>query len=422
MNLSDISEDAPFSVGEFLDILNGSFAGIRVAVRGEISGIEERRGITYFSLKDTEADGMLSCLIFRSGVSLQDAFLEEGMEVIVEGMPTVWKPRGRLSFRVSSVRLAGEGALRKAYDALRAKLDREGIFSPDRKRALPRFPERIALLTSREGAAIGDFMANIGRYGFSISLFDAHVEGSRAVSELLRGIRFFNANASRWDVLVVIRGGGSLESLEAFNSEEVVRAIAESTLPVIAGVGHEKDVSLAALAADSMVSTPTAAALALGVSWEAAGERARSLERDIVDRFQHGVFDMEERFRYATDVLREAREGLLAPFRMMERKGERAFSVFSEWRERVRMKETYLARTLARVSDTSFARARLVALESRINSRNPKRLLEKGYVFLTRNSRVICSVAEISPGDRLDLLLADGSIQAEALSKTSKNS
>ncbi|MFZ1736096.1 MAG: exodeoxyribonuclease VII large subunit, partial [Candidatus Moraniibacteriota bacterium] len=198
--------DEPLAVGAFLDVLNESFVGMRLSLQGEVSGVEDRRNVIYFSLKDADGEAMLSCLIFRNDFLLHGVTLKEGQEIIVEGVPNVWKPRGRLSFRASVMRLAGMGALKRAYDELRLKLEREGIFLPEKKRAIPPFPRRVALITSREGAAIGDFAANLGRYGFSITLFDAHVEGKRSVGDILEGIAFFNQHPEDWDVLVIIRG------------------------------------------------------------------------------------------------------------------------------------------------------------------------------------------------------------------------
>lgn len=402
-------------MGAFLDMLNESFSGMRVSVRGEVSSVEERRGVTYFSLKDTEEDSVLSCLIFRNDFLLQGVRIDAGQEVIVEGMPNVWKPRGKLSFRVSVMRCAGEGALKKEYDALRLKLEREGLFSPERKRTLPIFPKNIALVTSREGAAIGDFMANLGRHGFSVSLFDAHVEGKRAVEEVIDGIEFFNTHSKKWDVLVLIRGGGSLESLEAFNSESLVRAVARSKIPVLAGIGHEKDVSLSALAADRMVSTPTATAEAIGASWEDARERALACERICFDRFRNRLLDAEERIRFSSESIRNAKERMLLPLRNIERLGIRIVSEFSAWRERVHVQNTFFAKMIARSLDFSLIRKRIESVALRIEAGNPKRLLKRGYSIFRKNNRVVRSVSDIIVGDELEGVLFDGIVQTKVI-------
>ncbi len=410
--------EEPYAVGAFLDVLNESFAGMCVSIRGEVSGIEERRGITYFSLKDSKEESLLSCLVFRSDFFLQGIRLEDGQEVIVEGTPNVWKPRGKLSFRVRTVRLAGEGSLKKAYDALRETLEREGIFSPERKRSLPDFPKHIALLTSREGAALGDFSANLGRHGFLVTLFDAHVEGKRAIAELAAGIRYFNRNPKQWDVLVIIRGGGSLESLEAYNSETLVRAVAESKIPTIAGIGHEKDVSLAALSADAMVSTPTAVAEMLGASWTQARERVSAYDRAIVERFRQELFDTEERLRAGSNFMQGVAARVSSRFQEAERHVERATLTFSSWIARVQKEPDALWHDQCRGyrAMLTFAANRSASLWSRVETQSPQAILARGYGILRKNSRVVRSVSDVETGEEIEALLADGSIRAKTLS------
>lgn len=402
------------TVGELLDILNESFAGMRVAVRGEVSAIEERRGVTYFSLKDSGGEGMLSCLMFRSDFFFSGIRIEDGADVVVEGVPNVWKPRGRLSFRVSRIRLAGEGALKKAYDALREALGREGLFSPEGKRPLPPFPRSIAVITSKDGAALGDFSANLGRFGFSVSLFDAHVEGRHAIPELIAGIRHFNAAPKEWDVLVLIRGGGSLESLEAYNSELVVRAVAKSRIPTLAGIGHEKDISLAALAADRMVSTPTAAALLLGESWGHARERLLAWEEYLTDRFRRACFDSEERLRASIETVRNGRDSLMAPFERAEQIGSRLlFEVEGKMKE-MRLLERHLSKQVGRFCNAARFASRLEFIESRLHARNPRNLLARGYSILLKGPSVVRGVSDLRAGEDFEAVLADGRICARS--------
>lgn len=404
--------DGTLTVGAFLDVLNESFIGMQLAIRGEVSSVEDRRNVIYFSLKDADGEGMLSCLIFRNDFLLHGVHLEEGQEVIVEGMPNIWKPRGKFSFRVSVIRLAGAGALKKAYDRIRLKLEREGLFLAERKRPIPVSPRRVALITSREGAALGDFSANLERYGFSVALFDAHVEGKRAIGDILEGIAFFNQHPKNWDILVIIRGGGSLESLEAFNSEPVARAIAESRIPTIAGVGHEKDISLAALAADMMVSTPTAAAKILSVSEREVREQCSFLARSILDDFQRNVFDSMERVRDISDTVRRASERITDPIRRIDRVGVRISSMFSSWCDRTKTEHLHFSRLVSRVADVSRIRKRLEDLSLRIEANNPKRLLERGYGILRKDNRVIRSASEVVVGDALEVIVADGCVGA----------
>ena len=174
----------------------------------------------------------------------------------------------------------GEGALKKAYDKLKQKLEKEGLFSSEKKKPIPEFPQRIGLITSETGAVIHDFLNNLGKYGYQISFVNSRVEGQIAVQGLLLAITYFSGKEI--DVLVIIRGGGSLESLQAFNNEALVRKIADFKIPVICGIGHDKDVSLASLAADKAVSTPTAVTALLNRAWEKAIHDVVALEKDLV--------------------------------------------------------------------------------------------------------------------------------------------
>lgn len=419
----EISSEEPFSVSSFLDVLNGSFVGMQVSVRGEVSGVEDRRNVLYFSLKDSEGDSMLSCLIFRNDFLSQGVRVEEGSEVVVDGAPNIWKPRGKLSFRVKRIRLAGEGALKKAYDVLREKLNLEGLFSLERKRQIPCFPRRIALVTSREGAAIGDFSANLGRRGFSVSLFDAHVEGSRALDELVEGIGFFNKNPNQWDVLVLIRGGGSFESLAVYNEEALIRAVSESNIPTVAGIGHEKDVSLVALVADVMVSTPTAAAEALETSWERASGHISDFDRLITDRFQREISLTKGRLDFYADFFRSILETFSLRFRKAERDIDRSVLLFSSWKADAQRNHLELWRGLCRELSLGIENAEksVKALFARVRVQSPQAILERGYGILRKEGRILRSVSEVGAGDDIETVLSDGIIYSVASSKSLKS-
>ncbi len=260
----------PLTVSQFLDSLNIELSGMAARLKGEVSSVDIRERVVYFTLKDGDDESIINCLIFRYQYEVSGVTLAIGDEVIVEGAPDIYKPSGRLSLKVGVIEYAGAGELKKAYDALYKKLEGAGAFALERKRAIPEFPERIALITSREGAAIGDFTMNLARTGFKVDFYPTLVEGKKAVFEIIEAIRYFNATPEHYAALVIVRGGGSMESLQAFNTEALVNEIVKSQIPVLAGIGHERDVSLAALAADHMVSTPTATARYLSVSWDEA--------------------------------------------------------------------------------------------------------------------------------------------------------
>ncbi len=261
----------------------------RVWVSGEISNLRlQPSGHIYFSLKDAAAQ--LSCILFRGEVQIDRSLLEDGRKIIVEGELTVYEPRGQYQLRVTALELQGVGALQAAFEKLKQKLKAEGLFAAERKRPLPRFPKRIGLVTSPTGAAIRDVLHVVQRRNpaLEIILAPCRVQGDGAAVEIAGAIRLlnqFNRNLSRagvgggmWltpgdqtgptsaaaaaclDLILVTRGGGSLEDLWAFNEEVVARAIFHSELPVVSAVGHEIDFTISDFVADVRAATPSAAA------------------------------------------------------------------------------------------------------------------------------------------------------------------
>jgi exodeoxyribonuclease VII large subunit len=404
-----------YTVSGFLEAINVLLTGMTVRVKGEVSSVDKRDRVVYFSLKDSQDESVVSCLAFRYHYDISGVNLEVGQEVIVEGSPEIYKPTGRFSLKVRTIELGGEGALKKAYDELKLKLEREGVFLPERKRALPQFPERIALITSNQGAAIGDFMMNLGSYGFKIRLLNSSVEGKRAVFDLIDAVRFFNRHPEQYDVLVMIRGGGSLESLQAFNSEALVREVAQSKIPVLAGIGHEKDVSLAALAADVMVSTPTATARALRESWEKAEAMLVQYEHVLLStyegllqtvrrRIETAAFSMAERLRSLQERFVMARHRLM---RSCEKIG---FSL-REKRERIARLGVMMVRQHA--SGQEWFANRLASLEERLKTHDPERILRLGYSLVMKGDRLVRSSDQIMPGETVDVKLARGTFEAK---------
>ncbi len=285
--MSDFSIDKIFSVSQFIEILNVFFRKEDVRITGEICELKRAAsGHVYFTIKDKSAgenggSAVLDSIIWKRNYEMCGVALEVGMEVVLTGHPNIYPPSGRLSFVADMIELVGEGALKKAYEALKKKLEAEGVFALERKRALSDLPQRIGVITSLKGAVIHDFENNLGKFGFKISVCDSRVEGQAAVKDLLARVATMRALAETGtndddgrggkfglDALVIIRGGGSLESLQAFNNEALVRAIVDFPVPVVAGIGHDQDVPLVALAADYMSSTPTATAHLINRSWE----------------------------------------------------------------------------------------------------------------------------------------------------------
>jgi exodeoxyribonuclease VII large subunit len=288
-----------YSVSEFIALVNEVLEAMPARVTGEVSELKfAASGHAYFTLKDKETGFILPCTIWARDYALAGVTLELGMEIAAVGRANFYGPFGKLSFNAKSIELVGEGALKKAYELLKKKLTTEGLFAPEKKRPIPAFVRTIGVITSVRGAVIHDFSSNLGRYGFSVRILDSKVEGPESGRDLALSVRAMRTEAI--DILVIIRGGGSIQSLAGFDNEALVREIATFPVPVLAGVGHHQDITLAALAADYAESTPSFVAALINSSWTEAATGLERSERRIwagfeaIVRLCHGA---EERFR-----------------------------------------------------------------------------------------------------------------------------
>lgn len=248
-----------FSVSDFIAVVNQTFeyAFPSVEIEGEVASFKINQSkFVFFDIKDS--GGSVGCFMTVWQLRVP---IEDGMKVIVSAVPkiTQW---GKFSLTVKSVRPSGEGALKKSFELLKAKLDSEGLFAPERKRQLPRIPQRIAVISSVQAAGYADFIKILDdRWGgIKVDVAHVQVQGAGAPDQIIRAINYFNQQESLPEVIVIIRGGGSADDLSAFNDEPLVRSIASSRIPTLVGVGHEIDESLADLAADVSAATPSNAA------------------------------------------------------------------------------------------------------------------------------------------------------------------
>ncbi len=307
------------------DLLEGEFSGIMVS--GEVSQpTTSANGHLYFTLKDDGAS--IACVAWRSSVQRFTGIPAHGEHVHVTGDVQVYPPSGRYQIVVKSIEQAGEGALQQAFEKLKKKLESEGLFEAERKRALPAFPKKIGVVTSETGAAFQDIRSTLEkRYPLaSVQLFHAAVQGVGAAGEIARGIRWFS-EARSVDVLIIGRGGGSLEDLWPFNEEIVARAIVECSVPVISAVGHETDFSISDFVADVRAATPTQAAvmatpdvrdLRLGVveyerRVEAVVRGGLERSREKVNKMlkTHALLAVRDRLGYNRDALRRHRQQMV---------------------------------------------------------------------------------------------------------------
>lgn len=365
-----------FTIAEYIDVLNVFFKSQSVKIIGEISELKRAvSGHIYFTVKDKENPGSLDAIMWSRNYALCGINLEVGMEIILNGHPNVYPNNGRLSFVADTVELVGEGALKKAYDDLRKKLEAEGVFAVERKRMLPDYIQRIGVITSTKGAVIHDFENNLGKFGFAVNVIDSRVEGAQAAAPLLAAIRTMRglvnmSSAGGIEALVIIRGGGSLESLQAFNNEALVREVIDFPVPVIAGIGHDQDVPLMALAADHMTSTPTAAAHLLSRSWAEAYAKVREFS-GLLNRFPLEIQKTRNNIDGTWNIICNDFERSLSEARQTIELGSQA-----------------------------------------IKHNDPGRQLKLGYSIARRNGKVVRSTGGLSPGDGLELTVSDGKIDS----------
>jgi exodeoxyribonuclease VII large subunit len=393
-----------------------------VAVRGEISGFSRASsGHCYFSLKD--GTGQLRCAMFRRAASLLGTLPRDGEAVEVLGRLAVYEPRGDLQLIVESLSRAGQGALFEQFLRLKARLESEGLFDTARKRPLPALPRALGLVTSPAAAALHDVLTCLRRRAphIPVVLAPASVQGSQAAGELVDALRSLYRLAERGelDAILLVRGGGSLEDLWAFNDERLARTIVDSPVPLVCGVGHETDFSIADFCADVRAPTPTAAA-----------ELAAHSRRDWLD----GLEAMQDRLQGALwrrlDAAGQrldqvgARLGrpsvLLAQQRLrLGHCGQRLqYGLAARVRqERVRLDLTASGHGGATRQRLDAARGVLDRLQLRLELMDPKLVLQRGYALLTdAHGQAITSVRQAHPGQPVRAVLADGEVALQVLS------
>ena len=407
------------TVSEVTLALQGLVAGAfgDVWVRGEVTGLRKAAaGHLYFALKD--AGAVLPCAIWRSTAARLKFRLEEGTEVVCGGGIDVYPPHGKYQLIVHDVQPLGVGALQLAFEQMRKRLEAEGLFDPARKVPLPYLPRRICLVTSRSGAAVRDLVTVIHRRfpRVALVLVNVRVQGVGAAEEIARGLAFADRHA-RADVIVVGRGGGSLQDLWAFNEEVVARAIAACETPVVSAVGHEVDVTIADLVADVRAATPSQAGeMVVPVRADLLGDlerragRLSNLVRVRVDRAWQRLEASAGRPALRDPLFRLAalRRGLDHLAARLEGKSPRA-----ELRRRREAAESLASRAgVAARNRLQRAFAAYEACRAHVEALSPLRVLDRGYSLTRVDGALLKSVAQAKPGDRLATQVHDGVVES----------
>ncbi len=382
---------AVFSVGEFLDFINEILGAHDFFVQGEVTGARPHPTGMYFSLKDAEGGGVMDCYMSPYAYRGLGVIIEDGMQVKVGGVPSIYKPKGRFSFKVETLEPVGEGSLKKAYEALKKKLTEEGLF--ERKRPLPEFIARVGLITSKTGAVIDDFRRNLALLGMKVYHRDVRVEGAAAVNQVASAVGAFNRGKQAIDILVIIRGGGSMEDLQAFNNELVVRAVFGSRVPTIVSIGHDRDIPLAQMAADTSASTPTATAVLINASWD----RLRSISGQA------------DTLSYAMERTIAARRGKLdGAWHRLDGFVQRIIGAGERLQQRIALATQRVGQAIEQVRQT------VDAAERQLIAMSPERQLRLGYSIVTdETGSVIRAAGQLRHGQVVNTRLARGAFVSE---------
>lgn len=431
-----------YSVGELTaeigELLTDAYSGIYV--RGEISGLKlAASGHAYFTLKDDRATLRAAC--WKGAYRLLRFKPKDGAEVLVRGRIEVYEPRGEYQLIVESIEPVGAGALQAAFEKLKAKLAAEGLFDADRKRALPRLPRHIGIVTSPTGAVIRDILHVIERRfpGLHIRLYPVQVQGAGAAAQVVAGLDYFSSEA--WaDVVILARGGGSLEDLWTFNEEDVARAIARCAVPVISAIGHETDFTIADFVADRRAPTPSAAAEIVTESREAIYNQVLTAQSRIGQAMrlrlsraarrlsdlgtQRAQMTIERKLFRAGQRLDDAGQALREALRVRVAASTTRLEVLDrrlrrlDLRLRLQTAGFKIRQAGARMEAAMGRRLALAASKSgqmaaRLNALNPLQILDRGFAVVSLpDGRVLRRQADAPPGTKLKIRLAEGAASA----------
>jgi exodeoxyribonuclease VII large subunit len=412
--------------------LEGEICDLRPAASGHV----------YFTLKDDAAQ--LSVVLFRSQARLLRFRPEDGLHILLRGRLSVYEQRGQVQIVAEHLEPVGAGSLQLAFEQVKRQLQREGLFDAERKRPLPAFPRSVGIVTSPSGAVIRDFVNIVRRRhsALQVLLYPALVQGDAAAAEVGAGIAWFN-RTRQVDVIVLARGGGSLEDLAPFNSEFLARAIARSEIPVVSAIGHETDFTIADFVADLRAPTPSAAAELITAAQHKVEEHLEEMSQRLVRATRYALMQARERFsRLSSDAaLARIRDGLN---RRQQRVDELAFRMESTWRRqylaatqrlqqltagvlrhdvtsrlaltRQRLDSLNARLERAKKHSVTLRRSQLDALDKRLNSLSPLGILNRGYALVYDESgALIKDAAFVQPKQKLFTRVAKGSIESSVM-------
>jgi exodeoxyribonuclease VII large subunit len=369
-------------------------------VEGEISNCRAYpSGHTYLTLKDEGSQ--IAAVLFKGAAWGLKFKLEDGLKILARGRVSTYIKRGDLQFVMSAVEPREKGALQLAFEQLKAKLEAEGLFAPERKKPLPAYPKSVGIVTSLQGAAVRDMLSVLGRRwpGLEILIYPVRVQGDGAAAEIAAAILDFNEQLPATDVLLVGRGGGSMEDLWAFNEEVVARAIASSKIPIISCVGHETDFTIADFVADQRAPTPSAAAELAVPEQRAVSDTILGFQDDLESSMNEILARLSERLDRAA-----SHPFLQSPHRMYEERIRRVDELYGRLPEAIR-----------RVLINAEKDLQLQA--EKLDAISPLKVLSRGYAIAEKlpEGAILRKASSVKPGDKLRVRLHEGHIECEVL-------
>lgn len=382
------------------DLLDGDIFLRDFWLKGEISGFKlyQQSGHLYFTLKD--ADSSISAVMFRSRARRLEFKPENGMEVLVRGSVSVFAPQGRYQLYVEEMEPYGVGGVYLFLEQLKEKLQQNGYFDVEKKKPLPAYARRIGVVTSQDGAALRDILRVLRQRhrGVDVVLVHSAVQGAEAPEQIARGIKLLNLYG-QVDLIIVGRGGGSFEDLMPFNSEEVVRAIYESELPVISAVGHEVDWTLADLAADVRAATPTQAAQLAVADLEHLSQECNQLQQRLIRI-------MQRRLQQESEILDRL---------MMNRAWQKPRQMVQQYQQYCQELRVQMQKAME--NRVNQSRQRLAMAVSGLERLSPLKVMQRGYAVVHNQAGIIKSVENVQPGDCLSITLLDGELCTQVKQK-----
>lgn len=389
-------DDKIYTISELSDYLNNMMAADPILqdlwVRGEVSNFHHHNsGHMYFTLKDNHS--CISAIMFRGNNRYLKFELEEGMTVNAHGYVGIYQPRGNYQFYIDQLEPAGKGALYLAFEQLKLKLSQEGLFAVEQKKAIPLLPQKIGVVTSPTGAAIRDILAVARRRFRNVSMLivPSLVQGEQAASQIVRGIEYLNQRADI-DLIIISRGGGTIEDLWPFNEEMVARSIFCSQKPIISGVGHESDYTIADFVADLRAPTPSAAA-------ELALSSRLELEKNLTGIYNRLVNAIQ--FQLANS---RGKLSALAGRRVFSNPQELLATQLQNLDDLSRRLELTMERTINK------KREKFIFLNGKLEGLSPLKTLSRGYTITSKTGNIVNSIAVIEQGDLLITRVSDGEI------------